>query len=945
MRRRVFLGACLATTGAAVAEAHHRLWHKGGPKPPPPEPIPPGPGVTVRYADGLSTPSANGTDLAAKIAASVNGDIVTVRPGGIYQGNFTLSNPGAGTTAVTIGPGDGTGLFALPLHRFTAADVPLCARIETNTQAAVFNVTNTAHHWTLRGLNITTTSAPFLAGSECPNLVGDAGSVSFTSHCHDITIDRCLIHPLEEDPMLHRGASHGLCINGADITYIRCSSYNFTGWVPPTTTGNTVTAGTNASLVQITLASDSTGLPSFSNWPVGVGAKRLVTFGGGANLTGSGGGDWRGINGTFLALRLTDTTFTLQSYDAATMTVLTNVNSSGWGTFAGQTVNLMTQSSSSNMAVQLIAGPGPYTIEDCFLEAVYTPVFSGGGGSLIDPLNDVTVTSTGNPLGTVTLSGKGVGGSDPLLVNDLIAFKTAVPQTISAATSASPCVITVPPHAYPVGGIIGIEEGGVAISGATAPWVLLNARTDLGNNTNDPDNIANVGNGRNRSGAYYGKVVNATTIELWKNRAFTIPLDTTGISAFTQGSGTVKWVPRSPGPVAVDKQWQVGKVTSISGSTGAWVVTYAHHGHTENPLGGNGAGVPIAQNSQVLFNGLVPHHITIRHSTIALRKSWIMAMKHACGTQENATDQGAKAIWESKMANDVLIEGNIVECIGGLTNVGAEQFAGPVGFGINQTSQSGDTPWCECSRWTIRSNWFKNITMTKLSLQEEYFSGGTSVDFVFANNLMTPSNVAFFALEGTDDVLIEHNTVRNLGGGDIGLNSFVDVQAHLNTNCIFRNNIGNWVSYGYNVPGGTFPAATWPGVVRERNFIIDNLNAGFGGANIGATDVRVVSDAPTGTLAMGFVNAADADAGGDRHGYQLRTDSMGYHQATDGKDVGVDFALLDAALAGEAGPASGSLNQLLGVLTGIITGVVTGGTPVAPIAVTKRGATSLVLSD
>jgi hypothetical protein len=815
--------------------------------------------VTVRYVPASGSPSANGTALATQISAAVLGDAITLDAGGVYQGNLTLPGKGAGTSPITIGPGNAGGLFALPTRRFTPADTALCARLETNTTGAVLTFSPTSHHWVLQGLNITTTSVPFDTGSEAPNLVQDDGAITFTDHPNHITFDRCLLHPLEEDPILHRGASHGITINGSDITIIRSSIYNFTGWSPPQPTGQTIADATSANPVVVTFSSGH-GIP--------VGQKRLRSFKGGT-------GSWTGINNTKLCEYVDATRAKLEDYDAATMVILTPVNGLGWPSFTSpaQSVIVTTMASSSNMALQVIAGPGPYVVEDSFLEAVYTPMFAGGGGSIIDPLNLVTVTSAANPLGTVTLSGVGAGGSNPLQIGDLIAFKTAEPQTVSAATtspdSSTPCRITVAPHWFvPVGGVIGIAERGVCMSGATGAWTVLN---------NDFDGFPGWSN------ALYGKVISNTQIDLYRDRAQTVPFTTVGLSQ--PMTGTVKWVPGSPGPYDPDKHWQIGKVTNIVGN----VVTYVFQGHTAGYVG-NGAGVPIKQGSIAQFNGVVPSGFTIKHSTLGLRRSWIMAMKHACGTFENATDQGAKAIWEAKSANDVLIEGNIIECAGGVTTVNGYHFAGPVGIGMNQTSQSGDTPWTECSNWVIKNNIFKGMGLTKLSMQEEYFSGGTSTGFVFENNLCTPANVSFFSFEGTNDARVEHNTARNQGAGAIGLNFYVGT-THPNTNSVFRNNVGNFVLYGYNIESGS-----WVTPTVAKNYIINSHSVVGAAGYPGSTDVIVTDDA-----AMLFVNASAADAGGDYHGYQLQAGSPGHLQATDGRDVGVDFTLLDAALSGTSG--------------------------------------------
>jgi hypothetical protein len=53
---------------------------------------------------------------------------------------------------------------------------------------------------------------------------------------------------------------------------------------------------------------------------------------------------------------------------------------------------------------------------------------------------------------------------------------------------------------------------------------------------------------------------------------------------------------------------------------------------------------------------------------------------------------------------------------------------------------------------------------------------------------------------------------------------------------------------------------------------------------------------------VGFVNVSGADAGGDYHGYGLGGSSPFKGRASDGRDPGVDFAALDAALGGSPPP-------------------------------------------
>ena len=57
---------------------------------------------------------------------------------------------------------------------------------------------------------------------------------------------------------------------------------------------------------------------------------------------------------------------------------------------------------------------------------------------------------------------------------------------------------------------------------------------------------------------------------------------------------------------------------------------------------------------------------------------------------------------------------------------------------------------------------------------------------------------------------------------------------------------------------------------------------------------------------VGFANVVNADLGGDYHGYALAASSPYKGKASDGKDPGVDFAALDAALSGNN---TGNINR------------------------------------
>jgi hypothetical protein len=224
---------------------------------------------------------------------------------------------------------------------------------------------------------------------------------------------------------------------------------------------------------------------------------------------------------------------------------------------------------------------------------------------------------------------------------------------------------------------------------------------------------------------------------------------------------------------------------------------------------------------------------------------------------------------------------------------------------INQVSQGGATPWVSTNNWTIRSNIFQNCGFMALSQIEEYETGQTSSGLVVDNNLFTLTSEGWLKLQGGSGATLTHNTARNIGGGAIGDNWYIEI-LNLNPGSTVKDNIGNWISYGYNDQSGTgWVAAS----TINHNYLIDNASMGCSNITpfLPAGDNCVASSA-----AMMFVNAASADAGGDYHGYKLTASSPGYRAATDGTDVGVNFTTLDAALQiGGGGAASSTIKGLV----------------------------------
>ena len=777
-------------------------------------------------APDTGSATTNGADFADCLHAALLGDTITLTAGAVYQGSFTLPDKGSGTAPIIV---QSSKMADLPAGvRVTPAQAPSMARLTTDTTSAAVIFAGGAHHWILRGLEVTQTGSPYARQQNTPNLItnGQPGG----GYPHDLVFDRMLVHPHETDPLPFRSTAQGFALDGVRITIERSAIWDFMGWESPTPSGITVLAATNASPVAVTLSSS----PGFKS-----NGKRVVTFAGGT-------GAWAALNRTLLATKVDDTHATLQLYDPETF-ALTDLDGTGFGPLTG-TPALQNQWVTTSFGILIIAGPGPYTITDNFVETYYSQLFTGGGsGTAIDPQNVVTVTAV-PAMDKVVLSSLG-----QLEVGDLMAFSTMCQEPVTGATNGNPTILTVAPHRYPAGMSFGHDSNeGPYFTGATGAWAPLNSPPGV--------NSWGIANGARAT------IIDATHLS--------IPVDSTTWGPLT---GTITWTYHSKQYSQSPKGWSVGKVTAIDPATRT--VTFAYQGNTKGG-GGNGAGIAVAVGATAQFRGLNIDGLTVERNTFSVRRNWIWLIRDVARTCDSCNDQPPKAMWESKTATHVVFQGNTIQVAGG----DLVPYSGSVGLALNQANQIGATPWIVNSHWRVDSNLFKNYVYHKVSLTEEYLSGTAGTDFVFSNNLMTHAFGAAITLEGTDHVSIVHNTWRNMPGSSWNYNSFVVKIADPNPNAIIRDNVGRLISYGYSDQTGT----GWAGVTRDHNFLTDDSNSQL---TLPPSDTKVSTDA-----AMHFANLADADAGGDYHGYRLLETSPGHHAASDGTDVGVDFATLDDAL-------------------------------------------------
>jgi len=319
---------------------------------------------------------------------------------------------------------------------------------------------------------------------------------------------------------------------------------------------------------------------------------------------------------------------------------------------------------------------------------------------------------------------------------------------------------------------------------------------------------------------------------------------------------------------------------------------------TQAILGWNGPGPYLIENNyleasgeNIMFGGddpqianLVPSNITIRRNLFTKQVAW----KTQSWTLLN--------LLELKSAQNVLIEGNIFE---------NNWLAGAQGYAIAFTprNQEGTAPWSVVRNVTFQNNVVRHVGgVFNITGYDDNYPSGQTDTILIRNNLAydvssqyttkssTPAPARFMLIgAGPKNVTIRHNTVDNDGYGTILFYKGKSPTGTLIygfelTSNLLRDNqygiIGDTAGEG----SAAFNAYT-PGGVVLRNAI--------GGAEPKLYPVG--NDYPAlATWLADFVNLGAAD-------YRLKSTSLSKNAATDGTDIGVDFAELNAALAGSSG--------------------------------------------
>jgi hypothetical protein len=346
-------------------------------------------------------------------------------------------------------------------------------------------------------------------------------------------------------------------------------------------------------------------------------------------------------------------------------------------------------------------------------------------------------------------------------------------------------------------------------------------------------------------------------------------------------------------------------VDSIAGNN----ITY----HGFGGIGQLGPGVIPDSGGLAQWNGFLPHDIVTTHNTMFKLFEW-QSPPFATGANGSA-----KGYMEIKQCITCRSEGNITA--GGCATINLE---------VQGTTGNNQTPWMTIKNNIVRSNLMQPNSFAWSLQGLDNFNSSTAADTILiTNNLVQHMDAACptqnpggneEAMSATyaSNITYSHNTIRvnpaqysKLVVGSGGSTPFAGGQRNGALNFTYKDNISNFGYYGINgsVPGVSDSCLAnnymfQPnGVTTGTGNIIINNFPGGSNANPsvnycgGALGAQFAGNAiVTNDAAVGFVNIAASDAGGDYHGAALAANSPYKGTASDGTDPGVNFAILDVAL-------------------------------------------------
>jgi hypothetical protein len=277
--------------------------------------------------------------------------------------------------------------------------------------------------------------------------------------------------------------------------------------------------------------------------------------------------------------------------------------------------------------------------------------------------------------------------------------------------------------------------------------------------------------------------------------------------------------------------------------------------------------------------GLVPSDIEVRRNHLFKPLSWKVGHPSFAGTTWSV-----KNLFELKNARRVLVDGNLLENVWPHSQVGFAVLFTP-------RNQGGTAPWSVVEDVTFTNNRLRSM------------SGGVSMQglddghpsqqlkrVVIRNNLFEGVERNFVVTGGPIEALvIDHNTAFPVG------NAALLAQGNPSPRFVMTNNLLGFGAYGLFGNGGVPILQYFPGARLAKNVLI-----GPGEGRNQQQSAAPGNYAEPAIEAVGMVNPAAGE-------YRLGPRSRYRNAGTDGKDIGVDYEVLRAAMQGtdrSAPPAS-----------------------------------------
>ncbi len=271
--------------------------------------------------------------------------------------------------------------------------------------------------------------------------------------------------------------------------------------------------------------------------------------------------------------------------------------------------------------------------------------------------------------------------------------------------------------------------------------------------------------------------------------------------------------------------------------------------------------------ADAMIEALTPADVEMRHNYVAKPLSWegVWAVKN---------------LFETKNVRRLFIDGNIFD---------GNWKSAQVGYAIliKSNNQDGTNNWAATLDLTFTNNTIKNSThgLNIMGIENPGKLSGVSARLKFINNLWLINGIFLQGFQGAEDVVVDHNTVISTGVG-----STMSLYSIPAKNFTATNNIMPHTGYGIkgdSVGEGTDSLAKFaPGYTFRKNLMAGPRVSPDGPMNWPA--VYPPDNFYPESFNGVFVDPANGN-------YRLVVGSPYKGAGTDGKDLGVDFDVLEAA--------------------------------------------------